>query len=53
MDLMASLKIPFHIYRLCGGRAGLLGGGVTWCFRGTEERSVAAMRGGYGKLTVN
>ena len=27
MDLMASLKIPFHIYRLCGGRGGLLGGG--------------------------
>ena len=26
MDLMASLKIPFHIYHLCGGRGGLLGG---------------------------
>ena len=51
---MASLKRPFHIYRLCGGWGGLfLGGGVTWCFRGTEGRSVAAMRGGYGKLTVN
>ena len=27
MDLMASLKRPFHIYRLCGGRGGLLGWG--------------------------
>lgn len=27
MDLMASLKRPFHIYRLCGGRGGLFFGG--------------------------
>ena len=39
---------------LVGGKGRTFGvGGITWCFRGTEGRSVAAMRGGYGKLTVN
>ena len=50
---MASLKRPFHIYRLWGEGEDFWGGGITWCLRGTEGRSVAAMRGGYGKLTVN